>query len=244
MTKPSIPFKINLTSPVSLLIEWDFEINNSYIIRYLQSFKKILQKKDEEDILFITVAFNALLIKYKDIEIDIIQKKVQIHELLKSFDVEKISDEKRRTFKIPVCYDKFGKDLESISKHSGLEVSEIIKIHSQKTYALYFIGFLPGFLYLGDVDKRIQTPRHKTPRQQVEKGSVGIAENQTGIYPMNSPGGWQIIGRTPIDIFNAKNDPPSLFQAGDQIKFYPISQSEFEEIKNSDKSIEKLQQHD
>jgi KipI family sensor histidine kinase inhibitor len=158
--------------------------------------------------------------------------KIEFKEILKSFSNEKIEVNKFRLYEIPVCYEEFGEDLESLSKHSGLKIEEIIEIHSEQIYTLYFIGFMPGFLYMGNVDERIVMPRLKNPRPKVEKGSIGIAENQTGIYPNTSPGGWQIIGRTPIDIFNVDKEPPSIFKPGDQIKFKPIDEKAFNAILN------------
>jgi inhibitor of KinA len=137
-------------------------------------------------------------------------------------DLEKI-------IRIPVCYDKrFGIDLENIISKNKISIEEIIKIHTEETYLVYCLGFLPGFAYMGKVNTAIQIARHASPRKEVQAGSVGIAGMQTGIYPMNSPGGWQIIGRTPLKIFD--KDPAILgkLSAGNRIQFYPISYSEFE----------------
>ena len=136
-----------------------------------------------------------------------------------------------KIIQIPVCYDvRFGIDLENIVLKNKISIEEIIKIHSEETYLVYCLGFLPGFAYMGKVNKTIQIARHASPRKEVIAGSVGIAGMQTGIYPMNSPGGWQIIGRTPIKIF--EKDPTVLgkFSAGDSIQFYSISYSEFEKL--------------
>jgi len=117
-----------------------------------------------------------------------------------------------------------------------MKKDEVISLHSTTEYLVYFTGFLPGFLYLGGMDKKIATPRKNIPRKIVEKGSVGIAEDQTGIYPQESPGGWQIIGRTPLDFFNVKNEIPSPFIAGDFVQFYPVSNSEYLQIKEKVKN--------
>jgi inhibitor of KinA len=132
---------------------------------------------------------------------------------------------------IPVCYDKcFGIDLENIVSKNKISIEEIIKIHTEETYLVYCLGFLPGFAYMGKVKEAIQIARHASPRKEVQAGSVGIAGMQTGIYPMNSPGGWQIIGRTPIKIFD--KDPSILgkLNAGNRIQFYPIAFAEFEKL--------------
>jgi inhibitor of KinA len=141
-----------------------------------------------------------------------------------SIQVEKI-------IRIPVCYDEcFGIDLENIVSKNKISIEEIIKIHTEETYLVYCLGFLPGFAYMGKVNAAIQIARHASPRKEVFAGSVGIAGMQTGIYPMNSPGGWQIIGRTPIKIFD--KDPAILgkLSAGNRIQFYPIAFSEFEKL--------------
>jgi len=235
-------FKIYLTSPKSLIIEWNFDLSPEHI-NALQGFKNLLLSQDK-DIQFMTSAFKSMLINYKDSNVNISDKKKIIEKQLDIIEEKDLEDSKSRIFKIPVCYESFGLDLKQISNQTKLSESEIIQLHSEQTYTLYFIGFLPGFLYLGDVDKRIQTPRHKTPRAKVEKGSVGIAENQTGIYPMSSPGGWQIIGQTPIDLFDVDQNPPSAFHPGDKIQFYAISQTEFEELKKTEISIEKFKHND
>jgi len=136
-----------------------------------------------------------------------------------------------KIIRIPVCYDeRLGIDLENIVSKNKISIEEIIKIHTEETYLVYCLGFLPGFAYMGKVNAAIQIARHASPRKEVFAGSVGIAGMQTGIYPMNSPGGWQIIGRTPIKIFD--KDPAILgkLSAGNRIQFYPIAFSEFEKL--------------
>lgn len=237
MSDKKIKYNLTLTSINSLIIQWNFETIEANSIRFLQAFKKYLIKHDQNDILYLTPAFDTVLVKFKSNVVDINSKKEAYQKFCEFFLSKEIETDNFKTFEIPVCYDKFGIDLENISKQSKLKMEDVINIHSNTIYTLYFIGFLPGFLYLGHVDKRIQTPRHQQPRANVEQGSVGIAENQTGIYPMSSPGGWQIIGQTPIDIFDAEKDKPSPFQPGDQIKFKPISLSKFENIQHSNNSL-------
>lgn len=140
----------------------------------------------------------------------------------------KISALSVRKIKIPVCYDlKYGWDLEEIAAKKNITTEEIIHIHTQNIYRVYMTGFLPGFPYLGEVDDSIASPRRDQPRIKVDAGSVGIAGKQTGIYPLDSPGGWQIIGRTPLSLFNRDKDEPVLLQPGDEIEFYPITENEF-----------------
>lgn len=132
---------------------------------------------------------------------------------------------------VPVCYDKcFGIDLENISLSNQISFDEIIHIHTSHTYDVYSIGFLPGFTYMGMVDEKIKIARHDKPRKEVPAGSVGIAGLQTGIYPTNSPGGWQIIGRTPWKIFDPHPNKLAKFKVGDRIQFYAISKEAFDSI--------------
>lgn len=150
----------------------------------------------------------------------------QIKKLMEE-DME-ISSLRSRKIKIPVCYaEKYALDINEISKEKKLPVDEIIRLHTAKKYRVYMIGFLPGFAYMGEVDEQIAIPRKAQPRTKVEAGSVGIAGMQTGIYPLNSPGGWQIIGKTPVKLFNKEKDDPVLLQPGDEIEFYSITKDEF-----------------
>lgn len=131
---------------------------------------------------------------------------------------------------IPVCYEKsYGIDIERVAKHNQLEAEEIIQLHSNQEYYIYFIGFLPGFPYLGGLNEKLSTPRLKTPRSKINAGSVGIADQQTGVYPSASPGGWNIIGQTPISLFSTKEG--AVLKAGDTIVFESISTEEYKEIK-------------
>lgn len=133
----------------------------------------------------------------------------------------------QRTISIPVCYEEaFAPDLALLSATHRLPAEEIIRLHAATTYRVYMLGFLPGFAYMGEVDERISIPRKSQP-VPVAAGSVGIAGRQTGIYPLASPGGWLIIGRTPLRLFDAEKEQPAFLQPGDQVKFYSISSDEF-----------------
>lgn len=133
-----------------------------------------------------------------------------------------------KTWQVPVCYgNAMGPDLQIISEFSGLSVHEVIKLHCATVYRIYMIGFLPGFAYMGMVNKLIAVPRKSVPRGRVAAGSVGIAGQQTGIYPFSSPGGWQILGKTPLQLFDAGRNEPVLFKAGDLVQFYPITEYEY-----------------
>lgn len=141
-----------------------------------------------------------------------------------------------RVVEIPVCYgDAFGPDLETVAVHAGLGPDEVIRLHSGADYRIYAIGFAPGFCYLGGLDQRIHAPRLTTPRLQVPAGSVGIAGGQTGVYPSASPGGWQLIGRTPLRLFDPDRQPPIPYQPGDTIRFRPIAVEQFVELAEGDR---------
>lgn len=135
---------------------------------------------------------------------------------------------------IPTLYGgEYGPDIENVAKHNQLTVEEVIKIHTAKEYLIYMLGFTPGFPYLGGMDTRIATPRLKSPRTKIPGGSVGIAGEQTGIYPIDSPGGWQLIGRTPLSLFDPGRDNPILLKAGNYISFKSINEQEYKEIKEA-----------
>jgi inhibitor of KinA len=139
--------------------------------------------------------------------------------------------EPSRLIEIPVLYGgEDGPDLSAVAEHNGLSEEEVVRIHAGTEYRVFFIGFAPGFPYLGGMSPRIAVSRRANPRLSVPAGSVGIAGEQTGIYPLETPGGWQVIGRTPLALFRSDLDPPSLLRAGDRVRFRPISPDEVAEV--------------
>ena len=143
-----------------------------------------------------------------------------------------VEAEKKRVLEIPCCYGgQYGEDLAGLAELTGLSEKEIIDIHAGTEYRVYMLGFLPGFVYLGGMDERIAAPRLKSPRVSIPAGSVGIGGSQTGVYPMASPGGWRLIGMTPVDFYDPKREKPVLCEAGDYIRFVPISPEEYERQK-------------
>ena len=139
-----------------------------------------------------------------------------------------------KLIEIPVCYEtEFAPDLPSVAQHNRLSIDEVIELHTANTYQVYFLGFAPGFPFLGGMDKRLSTPRLTTPRQSIPAGSVGIAGEQTGVYPLSTPGGWQLIGHTPLPLVNFELDPPAILQPGDRIRFKSISRDEHTEWETS-----------
>ena len=157
-----------------------------------------------------------------------------IEDMLTNLKDEEI--ETHRTVEIPVCYGgECGPDLEFVAKQNNLTTDEVISLHSGGEYLVYMLGFAPGFPFLGGMSEKIATPRRSTPRTSIPAGSVGIAGKQTGVYPISTPGGWQLIGQTPLSLFLSEKEPPSLLQAGDIVKFYPISYNDFLEWKEGKK---------
>ncbi|MFO7745252.1 MAG: 5-oxoprolinase subunit PxpB [Psychroflexus sp.] len=228
MTHKSRIFQINETS---ILVEFDEKIDQN-LLSYLLHLKKELSTDSHEQVLQIINAYNSLLIIYKFTINNFYDVKKRILE--KISDVNIGNNLKLPIKKIPVCYDlDYGWDLELLSENLDLSIDQIIKKHSEVIYTVFFIGFLPGFPYLGGLDSLLFYRRKSKPRRQILAGSVGIADKQTGIYPIDSPGGWQIIGRSPIQLFNKNHSEQLCFlQAGDRIQFERISKDEFEYIQS------------
>ncbi|MFT9373305.1 5-oxoprolinase subunit PxpB [Liquorilactobacillus hordei] len=177
---------------------------------------------------------------YRTLTINFDIRKTTYYEFclkLKNFLSHYVSDKKRnqgRTFEIPVCYDsEFGIDLEDVAAFGNLSVKELIKLHSKNNYFIYMMGFLPGFTFMGNVPDQIAMPRLSVPRSSIAPGSVAIAGKQAGMYPVDSPGGWRILGRTPITLYTPSRPLPP-FQAGDWVKFYQIDRAEYSAIKELD----------
>ena len=145
----------------------------------------------------------------------------------------------KRVITIPVCYGgEFGPDLQNVASNAGVSPAEVIAIHTAHDYLIDMLGFLPGFAYLGGLDERIHTPRLATPRTVIPAGSVGIGGAQTGIYPLDSPGGWQLIGRTPVRPYDPDRETPILYAAGDYLRFVPITEDEYHALSTKIKAGE------
>ncbi len=172
-------------------------------------------------------SYCTLLLHYNPLLIGFQELATLLLDLEKNLDKTTLA--KARTVDIPVCYGgEFGPDIDFVAQHNQISTNEGIALHSAADYHIYAIGFAPGFCYLGGLDPRLQTPRLATPRQNVTAGSVGIAGNQTGVYPLASPGGWRLIGRTPLRLFAPERQHPLPYQTGDTIRFRPVSEDEFQ----------------
>ncbi|MCQ2501467.1 MAG: 5-oxoprolinase subunit PxpB [Lachnospiraceae bacterium] len=155
----------------------------------------------------------------------------KLHSLMADVDLSAVAGEKV-IMEIPVCYGgEYGPDMENVCSHTGLSEADVIRLHSEPDYQIYMMGFLPGFVYLGGMNEVLETPRLKSPREKLDAGAVGIAGKQTGMYPMESPGGWQIIGRTPLKLYDPDRETPILYESGEYLKFVPISEEKYNEIK-------------
>lgn len=229
----NFPYKIFPLGDSALTIDFgnkvDEQINTEVITRHHQ-----LKEDTIPGIIELIPAYSSLTIYYDLIALrKIIPATQSAFEWLKEQIQKKleqpveIKEKEEKLIRIPVCYEnEFATDLQWLCEQKNLSRDELINIHTSTTYKIYMLGFLPGFAYMGEVEERIATPRKDQPVNMIA-GSVGIAGKQTGIYPLESPGGWQIIGRTPLKIFDAAKNPPVLFRAGDKVQFYAISKKEF-----------------
>lgn len=213
----------------SILIEFGKEISPE-INRKIKATVQLMKEQHIEGVVDVIPAFCSLLINYDPRVISYDEIRDRMQNLVK-VDA-KSGEEKKRIYEIPVCYGgEYGPDIENIAANAGLSVEEVIKIHSSRDYLIYMLGFLPGFCYLGGLDERIHTPRLANPRIKINAGSVGIGGSQTGIYPLDSPGGWQLMGMTPVKTYDPDREVPILVEAGDYIRFVPIDEEEYKRIK-------------
>ncbi|TDQ11365.1 5-oxoprolinase subunit PxpB [Pedobacter metabolipauper] len=203
---------VSINTRIRLICEWLDEYTFEGFVDYVPAFTTI------------TVYYEPWVINYDKLE-------EMLDEMISGIGEE---DEitARSPIEIPVLYGgHYGPDLDVVARQCQLTTAEVIRIHHAAEYLVYMIGFAPGFPYLGGMDERIATPRKETPRALIPAGSVGIAGKQTGIYPIETPGGWQIIGQTPLQLFNIDREVPALLKAGDRIRFISVTEQEFIQIK-------------
>ena len=167
-------------------------------------------------------AYCSLLIKFDPLAMSHAELETVLSSRVDHLDEIRLTEP--REIDVPVCYGgEFGPDLSDVAHLHGMTEAQVIEMHSSATYLVYFLGFVPGFAYLGGLPERLATPRLSTPRRKVPAGSVGIAGNQTGVYPFSTPGGWRLIGRTPVAMFRPDRDDMSLLSIGDHVRFIPSS---------------------
>jgi KipI family sensor histidine kinase inhibitor len=213
----------------ALIVEFGDTINAA-INRKVIALSETIEKAGIKGIKELVPTYRSLLIRYNPAETTYQQLISSIEKFEKALEETPLEAKKERIV-IPIVYGGvYGPDLSYVAEYHGLTEEKVVKLHSEREYRVYMIGFVAGFPYLGDVSDEIATPRLETPRLKVPAGSVGIAEKQTGIYPCEAPGGWRIIGRTPIKLFDPLWQPPALLKPGDTVKFKPISEEEFQKI--------------
>jgi KipI family sensor histidine kinase inhibitor len=208
-----------------LLVEYgdviDPDVNNK-----VRSMAIIMEKESSKSVIETIPTYRSLLIIYDPAVTNPTKLEKEILALEERISQIKIPPPD--TVEIPVCYGgEFGPDIQFVADHNSITKDDVIRIHSGAEYQIYMIGFTPGFPFLGGLPKELHTPRLETPRSFVPERSVGIANNQTGIYPLASPGGWQLIGKTPLRLFAPEHSNPFIYKVGDRIKFKPISAEDY-----------------
>ncbi len=220
--------QIKITGDTSVAVVFGDEINAD-INTKIRAFDEALNEEQIDGVYETVPTYCTLTIHYapEQIRYEALQKKLEVM-LRQAHKAQRMNTV---VMEIPVLYGgEYGPDLPYVADYNHLTPDEVIKIHANEEYLIYMLGFTPGFSYMGGMDARIATPRLKTPRVLIPAGSVGIAGKQTGIYPIDSPGGWQLIGRTPVRLYDAHRDTPILLDAGLHVKFVPIDEKEYNRI--------------
>ncbi|MDY8138073.1 5-oxoprolinase subunit PxpB [Aquimarina sp. 2201CG5-10] len=212
----------------AILIEWPSEINE-ILLEDVLFYKKAIEILYDKLIVEVISSYNSLLIYYISAIKDLYSEVLKLKTLYSDNASE--NAQKKTLWKIPICYSSnLAPDLDEFAQEKSLTIDEVIALHASPIYTVYFIGFLPGFLYLGGLKDELILPRKTTPSLSVEKGSVAIGGSQTGVYPSNSPGGWHVIGKTPLNFFDPKSDDPCFVNPGDKIQFIAIEEKKYNDI--------------
>lgn len=203
------------------------EVNNK-----IRSITVAIETRNITGIVELVPTYRSLMIHYNPLKISYDELINALQQL--EIQLETIELPAAQVVEIPTLYGgEYGLDIENVANHNQLKLEDVINIHTSNEYLIYMLGFTPGFPYLGGMDPKIATPRLESPRTKINAGSVGIAGGQTGIYPIDSPGGWQIIGRTPIPLFDSQREIPILLKAGNYIIFRSIGENEYKEIEEA-----------
>lgn len=218
--------KFRLMGDCALLVELGDEIS-APVNQKVRALFMQLDDRGFKGIRELVPSYRSLMVVYDPLVLSVSLLKSQIGELCKS--LEDFQLPAPHTVEIPVVYGgEYGPDLQWVADYHKMAPEDVVRLHIQPIYRVYMIGFMPGYPYLGELVEALVTPRRKTPRTRVARGSVGIAQKQTGIYSVASPGGWQIIGRTPLNLFDPHSKPPSLLEMGDRVKFIAIAAEEMD----------------
>jgi KipI family sensor histidine kinase inhibitor len=223
--------RFQLASDQSLLIYFG-QVITLHAHQQVMRLLRLLQLEPVAGIRNLHPAYCSLLVKFDALRL----RHDELEAILRRYleRLEAVSLPEPRHVEIPVCYGgEFGPDLADVCALHGMTSKQAIELHASAEYLVYFLGFVPGFAYLGDLPKELVTPRLATPRRKVPAGSVGIAGNQTGVYPFATPGGWRLLGRTPLAMFQAERDGLSLLSIGDRVRFAPISSERFAEMEKA-----------
>lgn len=220
--------RIRCAGEGALLLELSDRIDMEVNLK-LHRIRESLMSKPRAGLIECVVAYSSMAVYYDPLVMDVEALSSTIMTLLNQG--AQMGRGQREVVHIPVCYGgEMGPDIETVASHTGLSEDEVVRRHSSREYYCYMVGFTPGFPYLGGMDESLETPRLKIPRKCIPAGSVGIAGKQTGVYPIESPGGWQLIGRTPLKLFDPSREEPTLIRAGDFVRFVPIDLAEFQRI--------------
>lgn len=213
----------------AIVVQFGETIDRELSTRVLQLSRRI-RSTELKGVTDLVPTFRSLLVHYDPLQITAAQLKVLLAGLLDHVDSEVTE---ARQLIIPVCYEgEHAPDLNDVARLTGMSPTEVINAHSDTTFHVYMLGFVPGYPYMGDLPSSLVLPRRADPRMRVPAGSVAIASTMTAIYPLESPGGWHLIGATPIKLFDATRESPAVFKPGDSVRFEPISAAQFQTIRN------------
>ena len=230
-TKTSASARFERASDQSLLIYFGEQIT----VEANQNVRRLLRLLEQEPLAGVRnlhPAYCSLLVKFEALECRHEELERRLRKYLDRLSKVKLPEP--RLFEIPVCYGgEFGPDLDEVAAMRGITPERVIELHTSATYLVYFLGFVPGFAYLGELARELVTPRLLSPRRKVPAGSVGIAGNQTGVYPFETPGGWRLLGRSPLEMFRIDRDGLSLLSIGDRVRFVPVSRERFTELQRT-----------
>lgn len=233
MSADTEPFEVRFlpASDQTLLVYFGKTISLS-THRIIAKFLKLLSAEAMPGVLNLQPAYTSVLVKFDPSRTSHSKLETEINQALSRID--EVSLPEPRVREIPVCYGgEFGPDVQALAELHNISTEEVVHLHSSASYTVYFLGFVPGFAYLGGLPERLATPRLATPRKSVPAGSVAIGGNQTGVYPTSTPGGWRLIGKTPLKLFDPSAAHASFFELGDEVRFVPITSDEFARLAQS-----------